>query len=1115
MLDPRRWPEAESLLDRALAEPPERRQAFLAREVSDPALAEELALVIAEAERQDDFLSPGGAVSGPLFAAFAAADAFPGTALVEAGAFAGAAFAGAGGDVDQNVAGVVEERRALEEGQTLGPYRVDRAIGRGGMGEVYRARDVRLGRDVALKVLPSGVIVDATRRARVEREARTLAALSHPNIAAIHDLYEEPPVVALVLELIEGPTLAERLTQARGQSASSLPLPLESTIAIARQIVDAIAAAHERGIVHRDLKPSNIKVTNDGFVKILDFGLARVVSQGDEDDERTLAPSITTAVHGPGIVMGTAAYMSPEQASGRSVDHRTDIWAFGCILFEMLAGRRAFEGDTAGQVLARVIEREPDFSLLPASTPASLVRLVRRCLRKDPARRLGFIGDARLELDDQEIAAEAASMGLGAAEPHAAAGHSVASHAVDVTGVGRRASDRSRRAMSRAGVAAVASVALLAGAGAGAFVMRWRAQPAALNVARLAVPLSPGDDVIIGQLPALARSRDGRMLVYRARRDGVMRLFARGLDDAQPRPLAGTENVEGHAVSPDGRSVAFVRDGRLFRLAIAGGTAVPICDAPGGATLDWGAGNVIVFSASTNRHLMRVNVDASGGTPVSLTTLDTARGDTAHTTPSLSPDGRTVAFTLAGRDGLRIAIASAAGSDGGDVHILGDGRQPRFLSDDVLVFVRQQSVWAAKVDVRSGKFVGDAVQVLDGVAQAGVNGYVHFAPADDGSLAYVGQSAAARTEPLVRLVWLDRTGAEVATEYEGRGVTRFAIAPDGTRVAFSSSESAGRDVWVFDRARRTRGRLTLDPDADTAPVWSPDSRRIAYRSDRRGGGLFIRAADGADEERRLTNAEGLYHTPYTFTPDGRRLLFVEFRDYKQQDVMSVRLDSPGTGSGAGPARIEPVLTGPAAELRPALSPDGRWLAYQSDESGRFEIYVRPFPDVQRAKVQVSTDGGTSPVWRADGRELFFASAGTLIAVDVPGDTGGSAKTSARDPRGVSKTSAGVTSASAAPASASPSSASLAGVASRNALDASSVSAGAAAAEFRFGALRRLFAIGGADDRLGPLFDIQRDGARVLVLRDAAGAGEPLTVHLIQNWRRIVEQAFEQTRGGRT
>jgi Tol biopolymer transport system component len=1032
MLDPKRWPEAESLLDRALAEPPDRRSAFLAREVSDPALAEELALVIAEADRPDDFLAPGGAVSGPLFAAFAAAD----------------------GDVDQKVDVLVEERRALSEGQTLGPYRVDQPIGRGGMGEVFRARDLRLGRDVALKVLPSGMTVDAIRRARVTREARTLAALSHPNIAAIHDLYEEPPVVALVLELIEGPTLAERLT--RG------PLPLDTTMAIARQIVDAIAAAHERGIVHRDLKPSNIKVTHDGFVKILDFGLARVVSQGNEDEERTLTPSITTAVHGPGVVMGTAAYMSPEQASGRPVDHRADIWAFGCILFEMLAGRRAFEGDTAGQVLARVIEREPDFALLPASTPPSLVRLVRRCLRKDPSRRLGFIGDARLDLDDQEMAADAALE----------ASQAVATGAVEAMEVRRGGINRSLR------VAVGTVLALLVGVAVGALVMRWRAQPAVAGVARLAVPLPAGQEVIIGQLPALARSRDGRMLVYRARRDGVMRLFVRALDDAQPRPLAGTEGVEGHAVSPDGRSVAFVRDGRLFRLAIAGGTPVPICDAPGGATLDWGAGNAIVFSTGTNRHLMRVDASSGGAAvPVTVTTLDATRGDTAHATPSLSPDARTVAFTIAGRDGFRLAIAPVAG---GDVRILGDGRQPRFLSDDLLLFARQQSVWAVKIDVGSGRFVGDAVQVLDGVAQAGVNGYVHLAPASDGSLVYLGQAAPDRGQ---RLVWLDRGGAEVATEYEGRGVTRFAIAPDATRLAFSSSEGAGRDVWVFDRARRTRGRLTLDPDVDTAPVWSPDSRRIAYRSDRRGGGLFIRAADGADEERRLTSAEGLYHTPYTFTPDGRRLLFVEFRDYKQQDVLSVRLD--GSGSGSGPGRIEPVLTGPAAELRPALSPDGRWLAYQSDESGRFEVYVRPFPDVQRAKVQVSADGGTSPVWRADGRELFFASAGTLIAVDVPA-AGSSANTSARGSNGASASS-------------------------RNASDAAAAPAGDDAA-FSFGALRRLFAIGGADDRLGPLFDIQPDGARVLVLRDAAGGGEPLTVHLVQGWRAIVQQAVEQATG---
>jgi eukaryotic-like serine/threonine-protein kinase len=998
MLDPRRWPEADLLLDRALAEPPGSRAAFIAREVRDPELAAQLAAVLAEADRADDgFLAPGGAVSGPLFADFAAS-------------------------VEQED-GDADGTPALEEGRALGPYRVDRRIGRGGMGEVFRARDQRLGRDVALKVLPARLAADASRLARVEREARTLAALTHPNIAAIYDVYEEPGLVALVLELVEGPTLADRLT--RG------PLPLDLVISFARQLAEAIAAAHERGIVHRDLKPANIKITEDGVLKVLDFGLARATAYGrrkddrmaagaarddeaSDDEEEMYSPSITTVALGPGVVLGTAAYMSPEQARGQRVDHRTDIWAYGCVVYEMLTGRRAFEGETASDVIARVIEREPDYARLPASTPSSLVRVIRRCLRKDPARRLGYIGDARLDLDDQELTADADAI--------AAAARSSATR------------ERGLRVL----VASV--VALAIGITAGMLIMRSRPRPST-PVARLAVPLPEGQEVVVGQAPALARSADGRTLVYRARQDGVMRLFVRHLAESDGRPLVGTENAIGHAVSPDGRWIAFDRDGVLLKIAIDGGTPVRICDAPGGASLDWGPDNLIVFNSVTNRQLMRVS--AAGGTPAPLTSLDATRGDTDHASPDISPDGTVVAFTIAGRSGPRIAIASIAD---GAIRILGDGHQPQFLGNDLLVFARQRSVWAARVDTSQRAIVGDAVQVLDGIAQSSFNEYVHFALADDGSIVYVGD---ARTDRRQRLVWLDRAGAEVGTEYEGRGLTRYAISPDGARIAFSSSEPEGHDVWVFDRTRRTRGRLTVDPGTDTAPVWSPDSHSIAFRSDRGTGGVFLRAADGADEERRLTNASGLYHTPYAFTPDGTRLLFVEFKDYKQQDVLSVTLN--------GAPRVEPVLTGPYAELRPTLSPDGRWLAYQSDESGRFEVYVRPFPDVQRAKWQASVDGGTSPVWRADGRELLFATGGMLSAVDVDTD--------ATDAR---------------------------------------------AATFRPGPVRRLFPLGVADERLGPLFDIQRDGARVLVLRDREPAAiAPPQVYLVQGWASLVRSALER------
>lgn len=961
MLDLRRWPHADSLLDRALELPANERAAFVEREAADPGLAATLQRVLAEAERQDDFLVPGGALSGPLF-----------DDLLRHG--------------DDDVA-------ALAEGQRLGPYRIDRRIGRGGMGQVYRARDLRLGRDVAIKVLPPSLAQDPERLARFQREARMLAALSHPGIATIHDLHEEPGLVALVLELVEGPTLADRLTGG--------PMPVAAVLPIARQLVDAIAAAHDRGIIHRDLKPSNIKLTPDGFVKVLDFGLARAVARsGDDEAGPSALDSITlfNASAGAGV-LGTAAYMSPEQARGERVDHRVDVWAFGCILYEMLTGTRAFPGNTASEVIARVLEREPDYARFPASTPPALVRLVGRCLRKEASRRLGYIGDARFELEGEPEAAEAPAIAP--------------------------APSRRRTLPWLAG----GVLAALLGAGVTAWLMHAPPVP----VSRVAIPLPPSHSLVIGQLPALSRSADGRTLVYRAVENGVMRLFVRHLDGPESQPLPATEHVMGHAISPDGRWVVYGGDGKLLKVPIDGGTPVTICDAPGGAFVAWGSTGAIVFASGTSRNLFRV--DSAGGTPVPLTTLDPVR-DSSHGWPAISPDGRTVAFTIETGGNYEVAVI---GIDGGEVRVLGEGRSPQFASDDLLLFARGRSLWAGHFDARRLAWIGEPVEVMDGIAQAGANGYMHAAPAADGSLAFI----PAAGPPQQALVWLDREGREVGVEYEGRAITRYALSPDGSRIALASFAGDSLDIWVFDRARRTLGRLTGDRAADTAPVWSPDGRRIVFRSDRDGGGLFTRASDAADDIVRLTSAGGLYHTPYTFTPDGSRLLFVEFRDYRQQDVLSVRMD--------GSRIVERVLTGPYAELRPALSPDGRWLAYQSDESGRFEVYVRPFPHVQRARWQVSTRGGSSPMWRRDGRELFFAGGGALMSAAIE-----------------------------------------------------------AGESFKAGRPQRLFEVGGAEDRLGPLFDLEPDGSRFLVLRTRELRDPAMNdVRLVQGWVQTLPEELRR------
>ncbi|HUE84617.1 MAG TPA: protein kinase, partial [Vicinamibacterales bacterium] len=561
-LDFSKWPGADDILDAALALRPEQRVSYVRRSVSDSELARALEVVLAEATQADRFLAPAGAWSGPL--------------------------------ASELQRGVEEAPPALAPGFWVEHYEVVEAIGRGGMGEVYRARDTRLGRDVALKVLPVRYARDAERQARFKREARVLASLNHPGIAGIYGVAEAENVEALVLELVEGPTLAEVV---RGGAQ-----PLDEVLAIARQIVDALAVAHARGILHRDLKPANIKVAPPATIKILDFGLARVLASVDQPDAH---PDVTNP--SANVLLGTASYMSPEQARGRPVDERADIWAFGCVLFEMLTGTRAFAGDSVTDVLAAVIEREPAFSLLPATTPEPVRRLLRRCLDKNPDRRLGFIGDARLELED-------------------------------ATAPALETVDTPPRTPRAAGAIVLGLTLFAAAAGAAWYFGQQRA--VAPQVSRLVMPLPSGDVPVAGYQPVAALAPDGRTVVYRARRGGTTQLFRRDLHALDAAPIPGTEDATGPFFSPDGRWLAFDSDGVLKRVAISGGTPVVICNAPGGVTGAWLDDDTIVIATNTTRVLQRV--PASGGTPEALTSLDTSRGDTLHLLPQALPGGRNV-----------------------------------------------------------------------------------------------------------------------------------------------------------------------------------------------------------------------------------------------------------------------------------------------------------------------------------------------------------------------------------------------------------------------------------------------------------------------------------------
>ncbi len=895
MTDLSRWPEADALLDHALELDEDERRRWLAELAArDPELAQALERTLRDG-LDDSFLPSGGAAR--LLA-----------------------------DLAERVDADARMPR-LEPGAMFGPYRIDSLIGRGGMGEVYRARDQRLARDVAIKVLPARWTDDVERRARFEREARLLASLRHAGIAAIHHLEEHEGVMALVLELVEGPTLEQRL---RGG-----PLPVAEAIALARSLVEALDAAHQQGVVHRDLKPANVKLPPEGGVKVLDFGLARAFAGADgRPDTAGL-----TSRHGlPARLLGTPAYMSPEQARGERVDARCDIWAFGCVLYEMLTGRRAFGGHSTSEVFEQVATRDPDETAFPAAVPDPLRRLVSHCLCKDPRDRLGYIGDA---LDDL-AAAETAPARNG---PHR----------------------RPARGLWRPALAGAAAAGLLVGGLiAGAWI--WTAltrgpEPVRL---RLAMPLPAGDRFVPSQLPVLAVSPGDATIVYRARRAGVTQLFARALDAEAPVPLPGTENATGPFFSPDGQWIAFDRDGVLSRMPITGATPpVAVCPAPGGVTGTWAEDGRIVFAAGTARVLQEVAVE--GGSPTAVTRLTTDAGEVAHGMPIHVPGTPWVIFTVHTTGEPQLARLDLRTRE---VSRIGEGKQAQYMASGHLAFVRRGAIWTAPFDPRAGVLTGQPVpavpDVLDGT---GATSGAQFAVSTAGTLVYLTN----RGEASVRaLVWLSPTGRAEDVPVEPRALTRASISPDGRRVAVAVAEPGAQDVWVLDLASGEWRRVTTDRGLETAPIWLPDGRGLVYRTDRDGGGLFLEDLTSAAPVRRLTRPDGPIHTPYDVTSDGRFVLYTEFRSYRDQDIAMVEI---ATGA------VTPLVTDAGADVRPQLSPDGRLLAYQSDASGRFEVYLRRFGDPRAERLQVSSDGGTSPVWRGNG-ELLYDDGSGISAVTV-------------------------------------------------------------------------------------------------------------------------------------
>jgi serine/threonine-protein kinase len=836
---------------------------------------------------------------------------------------------------------------ALSAGSRLGPYEILALLGAGGMGEVYRARDTTLNRDVAIKVLLPSVANDPDRLARFRREAQVLASLNHPNIAHIHGVQESDSTRALVMELVEGPTLEDRIAEG--------PIPLDEALPIARQIAEALEAAHDQGIIHRDLKPANIKVRDDETVKVLDFGLAKALAPEPGSaaaGELSQSPTITSPamMTGLSMILGTAAYMAPEQAKGRPVDKRSDIWAFGCVLYEMLTGTRAFGGDDVSDTLANVLKSEPDWSALPPATPGAARTLLRRCLTKDRKRRLDSAAGARLEIDDA----------LMLPTPEA----------------GLVSSGVPSVAWWRVAVVTLAAV-VVGGAAAGTAV--WLAtRPSAVRVTRFALAPTGAAALFMDTVSRdLTITPDGTRIVYKGTGTKSRQLLVRTLDQLEPTPLASGA-LGGPFSSPDGQWIGFVDIGsgpELKKVAVTGGPTLFLCRLDGqsrGAT--WGDDGSIIFATSaTSTGLQRVS--STGGEPTVLTKPNRERGEDDHLWPQFLPGGQAVLFTITaatgGLDASQVAVLDLR--TGTQKILVRGGSQAQYLPSGHLVYAAAGALRAVAFDLARLEAIGTPTPVLPQIVTLRT-GTAEFDVARNGTLVYLTGSAA---EPVRTLVWVDRHGHEEAiAAAPARAYITPRLSPDGKRLALAILDQ-DNDIWLWDFARQTLTRVTSDPGLDGAPVWMPDGHRMVFTSAAGGAvaSLFWQAADGTGAAERLTQSSRTQMAS-AVSPDGTRVVFTEGLG----DVMMLTLEKD--------RRVQPLVQTPAAERNAEISPDGRWLAYESNDSGQFQIFVRPFPNVITGLWPVSTGGGTQPLWARNGQELFYlAPNGALMSVHVaPGAT---------------------------------------------------------------------------------------------------------------------------------
>ena len=918
-MTPERWDQVKHLYNGAREHQPAERSAFLAQAcVDDEELRREVLALLDQPVATADFVNFVGGPAPALAAQLGTGNGAPSLT-----------------------------------GRRLGVYQVQALLGRGGMGDVYRAHDTRLGRDVAIKVLPPAFTSDPDRLARFEREARMVAALNHPHIAAIHGVEESGGVRGLVLELVEGDTLAERL--ARSSTTASRGLPLAETLDYARQIAGALEAAHEKGITHRDLKPANIKLTPDGVVKLLDFGIAKVITGDGPGVDLTQAPTGTLDATMEGVIVGTAGYMSPEQARGKPVDKRADIWAFGCVLYEMLSGRMAFKGETLSDTLAAILNREPDWTELPASTPRTVRRLLQRCLDKDPKQRLRDIGDARVELE-QIIRA-----------PNEDADAAV------VAQQGSTWRRRTQLAATAAVVFAVSSAGLIWFA-----LTREGVAPGDRRVSRFTVNLPEGQVIGAAFNPYLALSPDGTLLAFTGFPGPVT---IRRLDGLEGQPLESSISPNAHGAplfSPDGAFISFIEGNGIIsssrpflKAALSGGAAVKLTEYDNFHGGDWGSDGWIYWTATYPGGIVRIR--DSGGPIEPVTELNVAEGERSHRFANLLPGGQALIYTV-GFEG--IDSYDDARIDVWDINtrqrktLISGGTSPVYSPSGHIIYARAGKLFAVPFDIARQEVTGSPFEVLDGVSMSRTTGAAHFTLSDRGDLAYAPGVVEGGTRTLV---WVDRSGKAEPLPLKPASYLYPRLSPDGRSLALEI-EGPNHDFYFYDFERTVLSKVTTDGMSHD-PVWAPDGRRLAYRSWQVGGmTMWWMNADRSGSPERL-DPTGTRQSPVSFSPDGKFLTF----DQKDGETGDDAWILPLEGSRAP----QPAIRSRFNEGSAKFSPDGRWVAYSSTESGRPQIYVQPFPGLG-PKVQISNDGGTDPVWRRMGGELYYRAAlGTkMMAVSV-------------------------------------------------------------------------------------------------------------------------------------